>query len=498
MLHSEVIPTPQLDPRSELPLYQQLHRHFTELIRSHALKKGERLPPTRELAGLLGLNRTTISAAYEMLESDGLISGQVGRGSYVTGGDAPAAGEGLNWNSLLDGSHVPPAPPIPAPQDAISFAVSRPSEELFPVDDFRVSCEEVMAGPDFGSVLQLGSPGGYEPLRQYLLEAARREGVLRPGDDLMITSGCQQALDLVRRVLIRPGDKVLLEEPGYTGLKNLFVEAGAELTGIPVQADGMETDQIERAMARGRFKALVVTSNFQNPTGATLSREARESILRQAGSMGTVIIENDIYGQLRYEGAPLPTLKQMDDTGDTILLRSFSKVSFPGLRVGWVTGPRAVIARMTEAKHLSDLHSDQLSQAVLLRFAVSGRLEAHHGRILKAGAERLHAVLAACDGYLPRGTRFTRPQGGMNLWVRLPEPLDTSELLGRAQREGVTYLPGKYFAVGRPDPGSLRLSFAGLDPAHIEKGVKILGEIFSSELERLRDSSSREPAPAMV
>jgi DNA-binding transcriptional MocR family regulator len=193
--------------------------------------------------------------------------------------------------------------------------------------------------------------------------------------------------------LIRPGDKVLLEEPVYPGLKNIFLEAGAELTGIPVQSDGMETAQIERAMARGRFKVLVVTSNFQNPTGATLSMEARQSILRQAGSMGAVIVENDIYGQLRYEGTPLPTLKQMDDTGDTILLRSFSKISFPGLRVGWVTGPRAVIARMMEAKHLSDLHSDQLSQAVLLRFAVSGRLETHHARMLKAGAERLRAVL---------------------------------------------------------------------------------------------------------
>jgi 2-aminoadipate transaminase len=219
-----------------------------------------------------------------------------------------------------------------------------------------------MASPDFSSVLQLGSPGGYEPLRQYLLAAGRAEGVLRPGDDLMITSGCQQALDLVRRVLIRPGDKVLLEEPVYPGLKNLFLEAGAELTGIPVQADGMETARIERAMAKGRFKALVVTSNFQNPTGATLSREARESILRQAGGAGAVIVENDIYGQLRYEGAPLPTLKQMDDTGGTILLRSFSKISFPGLRVGWVTGPRAVIARMMEAKHLSDLDVGNLRE----------------------------------------------------------------------------------------------------------------------------------------
>ena len=489
-----MIPDPKLDAQSEVPLYQQLHRHFTGLIRSGALRQGDRLPPTRELAGLLGLNRTTVSAAYELLESEGLITGHVGRGSYVTA--AAPASEGLNWDAILDATHASPSQPAVA--GAISFAVSRPSEDLFPMDDFRTSCEEVMAGPDFAAVLQLGSPGGYEPLRQYLMELARNEGVMRAGDDLIVTSGCQQALDLVRRVLIRTGDKVLVEEPVYPGLKNLFLEAGAELTGVPVNADGMDPSHLERALAKSRFKAFVVTSNFQNPTGATLSGDARASIPRLARSAGTVLIENDIYGELRYEGVPLATLKQSDDRGDTILVRSFSKISFPGLRVGWAIGPRAVIARMMAAKQLSDLHSDQLSQAVLLRFAESGRLEAHHAHILQAGAERLKTVLAACELHLPAGTQFTRPQGGMNLWVQLPEPLDAGELLARAQREGVTYLPGKYFAVNRPQTGSLRLSFAGLRPAEIEKGVKILGGIFSSELERLRGAWSREPAPAMV
>jgi 2-aminoadipate transaminase len=490
-----VIPQPHLDAQSEVPLYQQLYRHFTELIRSGTIRRGERLPPTRELAGLLGLNRTTVSAAYELLEADGLIAGHVGRGSYVTGGETPGV-EGLNWNAILEPVAASAAQPVVA--GAISFAVSRPSEDLFPVDDFRSSCQEVMAGADFASVLQLGSPGGYEPLRQYLIEAAQQEGVMRPGDDLMITSGCQQALDLVRGVLLRPGDRVVVEEPVFPGLKNLFVKGGAELVGIPVNADGVDLLQLERALAKAAAKAVVVTSNFQNPTGATLSRDARTTVLRLARAAGAPLIENDIYGQLRYEGAPVATIKQMDETGDTILLRSFSKISFPGLRVGWAIGPRAFVARMMEAKHLSDLHSDQLSQAALLRFAVSGRLEAHHQRVLKSGAERLAATLTACQRYLPDGTEFTRPQGGMNLWIRLPEPLDAGELLARAQREGVTYLPGKYFSVNRPQPGALRLSFAGLEPAQIEKGVRILGEIFSNELERLRGAWNREPAPAMV
>ena len=493
-----MLPKPQLNPASEVPLYHQLYRHFTELIQSGSLARGDRLPATRELAGLLGLNRTTVSAAYELLESEGLISGQVGRGSFVTGSENAREG-GPNWEAILGSSSTQAAPALATSnQNIISFAMSRPSEHLFPIAEFRASCQEVMSAPDINGILQLGSPGGYEPLRQYLLEAARREGVLRSGDDLIITSGCQQALDIVRRVLVRTADKVALEDPVYPGLKNLFLEASADLIGIPVRAGGLDVEYLERVLAKDRPKILVVTSSFQNPTGSTLNLEARESILRQARKAGTVIIENDIYGQLRYQGDALPTIKQLDDTGGTILLRSFSKISFPGLRVGWAVAPRAVIARMLEAKHLCDLHSDQFSQAVLLRFAASGRLEAHRSHVLEAGAEQLKAVLAACADYLPQGTEFTRPEGGMNVWVRLPEPLDASELLARAQREGTEYLPGRYFAVRRPGPGTLRLSFAGLRPEEIREGIMILGQIFSGELDRLRRSWNREPAPAMV
>jgi 2-aminoadipate transaminase len=188
----------------------------------------------------------------------------------------------------------------------------------------------------------------------------------------------------------------------------------------------------------------------------------------------------------------------MDEGGDVILLKSFSKTAFPGLRVGWVTGPRTLVSRLAEAKQWCDLHTDQLSQAVLLRFAESGRLDAHRARILAAGAQRLAAAVEACAEWLPPGSRFTRPQGGMNLWVSLPEPLDSAELLPRAQRNGVSYLPGRYFAVSRPEPGGLRLSFAGLDPERIRAGIKILGNLFSAELERAGQAGQREPAPAMV
>jgi 2-aminoadipate transaminase len=167
------------------------------------------------------------------------------------------------------------------------------------------------------------------------------------------------------------------------------------------------------------------------------------------------------------------------------------------LRVGWVFGPKALIGRLAEAKLLADLHTDQLSQAVMLRFVESGRLAAHRARMVAAGAERLRTVLSACEELLPAGTKFTRPEGGMNLWVRLPEPLDAAELLSRAERAGVVYAPGRYFEVSHHESGSLRLSFAGLAPDRIRAGVAILGEIFSSEIDRSR-ASRWEPAQAMV
>ncbi len=491
-----MIPRPDLDTESEVPLYRQLYEHFERLIQSGCLSRGERLPATRELAGMLGLNRTTVSAAYERLESDGLITGHVGRGSFVTGGPLPPH-SGISWDTLL--SRCEPSSPIPAiGRDGISFATSRPSEQLFPLDALRASCDEVMAGADFAAILQLGAPSGYEPLRRHLLEQARSARLAGFGDDLIVTSGCQQALDLIARVLVRPGEKVVLEDPVYPGLKNLFAAYGAELIGVPVSAGGMEVEALERVLRRERPRLLVVTPNFQNPTGTTLPLEARQRLLRAARESAVVVVENDLYGELRYKGEALPGLKQLDDGGDVVLLRSFSKITFPGLRVGWVIGPQPLLACLAHAKQLSDLHTDQFSQAVLLRFAQSGRLEAHRARMLQAGSERLDAVLAACERCLPAGTRFTRPEGGMNLWVRLPEPLDAGELLARAHRANVAYLPGKYFTVARLEPGALRLSFAGLAPEDIRKGLAILGEIFAEELERTREYRRIDPAPAMV
>ncbi len=449
------------------------------MIESGALPKGSRVPATRELAGQLGLNRTTVSAAYALLESEGLIAGHVGRGSFVTGGAKASAD-------------------VPA---SASFSRSRPSEQLFPLEEFRKSCAEVIASDDAASILQLGTPAGYPPLRRYLLEQARSEGVAHQSDDILITSGCQQAFDLLQRT-IGQGATVLIEDPVYLGVRSVFERAGARLIGVPVGVDGIDLESLERILAReqvrDRPRLLCITPNFQNPTGATMPLAARQALLRITRAADVTVIENDIYGPLCYQGEPIPAIKHLDETGDTILLRSFSKVAFPGLRVGWVIARRAVIEKLTEAKQWSDLHTDQLSQAVLLRFAESGRLERHRQRMLLAGRERLQAALEACEKYLPVGATYTRPHGGMSLWIQLPDGLDASELLPRAEREGVTYLPGRYFSVSRPQPNGLRISFAGMTPEEIRSGLAILGRIFSDALDRTPATQSLSEVAALV
>jgi 2-aminoadipate transaminase len=280
-------------------------------------------------------------------------------------------------------------------------------------------------------------------------------------------------------------------------LKNVFARAGVRLVGVPVGEAGIDPAAFERALREHKPRLAILTPTFQNPTGLTMSEAARRKVIEAAAEHHVVLVENDIYGPLRYRGHPLQEMKRLDDRGVVVQLRSFSKAAFPGLRVGWITGPRPLVARMVEAKQYSDLHTDQLSQAILLRFAETGRLEGHISRVQLLGRDRLDAALKCLEGVLPEGSKFTRPEGGMNLWVRLPDVLDTQELLPEAHRAGVSYMPGRYFGVNRYDASAFRLSFAGLPPERVAEGIGILGRVFDDAIADVGERG-REPAPAMV
>jgi 2-aminoadipate transaminase len=484
-----------LDPASDTPIYKQVADAIARFVKESTLESGAKLPPTRELAGQLGINRTTVSAAYQLLERRGLIRGEVGRGSFVAPQESESRGL-QRWEDILPGaSNQTERNPAKV---TLSFASSRPADEDFPLSQFRSLAKEVIDGPNATSILQLGSPLGYQPLRSYLLEEARRNGLAGPEDDLIVTNGCQQAIDLLGRLFGRPGVSVALEEPVYHGLVRVFARTGSEICGIPVDDRGIDIGVLEQVLERQRPRLLVVTPSFQNPTGTTLPVDRRLRLLALASRFGCAVVENDIYSELHYSAPALPSLKQLDTSKNTILLRSYSKVSFPGLRVGWVIAPWPVVARLAEVKELSDLHSDQLSQAVLLRFAESGELENHLKRTRQRGAERLRAVLDACSRYLPPGARWTTPTGGMNLWIDLPAPLTADGLLREVEEEGVDFLPGRHFAVRQSHSRGLRISFGGLTPKQITRGIQILGLTAKRRFQAGLERSAMDSAPALV
>ncbi len=489
----DVLSHVSLDSTAGVPLYKQLADSLQRAIHSGALARGTRLPATRELAGQLGLNRTTVSAAYAVLEQAGLLHGSVGRGSFVATREPAPAAE-FDWDAVLE----PLSSWQAMPRETIfNFASSRPSEDCFPLDEFRRLSKEVIDGPQASEILQLGSPYGYGPLRRYLLAESQAAGVARSTDDLIVTNGCQQALDLLAHVLIDENTPVLLEDPVYHGLLRIFGRAGANLLPVPIGDVGLNMSTLETLSAQHRPRLLVVTPDFQNPTGVTLTLEQRQQLLKVAQRLGVVVVEISIYRDLRYHGRAVPTLKELDDSGNVIQIGSYSKVAFPGLRVGWVIAPRPLVARLAEAKQISDLHSDQLSQAVLLRFAESGSLAQHLDRTRRTGAERLAAAFGQCAESLPEGARYTRPEGGMNLWVELPRPLLAEDLLRSAAALGVSFLPGGYFSARDAHRRGLRLSFGGLPPRDIARGIELLGTAAAEQL-RARAGAALEPAMALV
>jgi 2-aminoadipate transaminase len=474
-----------LNPSSDTPIYKQLAEGIGSLIKRHVLRPGDKLPPTRELAGQLGLNRTTVSAAYAALDELGLISGKVGRGSFVAARHPVVTSE-------------PPDEFIADGPKGASFVSSRPAAIDFPLEQFRRFTREVADSPDAANILQLGSARGYPPLRRYLLDEATATGVAGTGDDLIITNGCQQALDLIAHVFAAPGNSIAVEDPVYHGMLRAFARSGADMFGVPVDDSGMDVAALEAILERHRPKLVAITPSFQNPTGTTLSLNRRQRIVALAERFDCTVVEIDIYSPLRYGGEALPTLKELSRAGNVLLLRSYSKVCFPGLRVGWAIGASGLIARLAEAKEISDLHSDQLSQAVLLRFAESGELDRHLVRTREIGKQRLETVLAACERYLPPGTRWTRPDGGMSLWVELPPPLTSDALLNKVRARGVDFLPGRHFAARDSHARGLRISFGGLSPEEIRRGIQILGESAAVEMNALLSAGGREPLPALV
>jgi 2-aminoadipate transaminase len=507
----------QIQPESRIPIYAQLRDQLRALVRIGQLAPGDRIPPSRELAARLGVHRTTVANAYAELESEGLIRGHVGRGTFICGQSNGA--NGANGTNGAGESHASPPAPASAvigpaktngavrwdglfaaeraeetldrllpstTRNAISFTLARPPENLFPVDDFRRCCNAVLRHRG-REILQLGQTDGYPALREVLGEWLHAEGIVGPLDHILVTDGCQQGLDLLARVFLRPGDTVLLENPTYPGALAAFSSRHVRAIGATVRPGaGVDPEAIGFALERNRVKLIVLMPDFQNPTGTTLSLADRRRVLELAERYRVPIVEDHIYAHLRVSGQTIPSLKALDRAGIVIQIDSLSKLAFPGLRVGWCVAPEPVIERLRLAKQAADLHTCQLAQASAAEFIRRGLLSRHLDRMRKVYRSRLEATIEALERSMPEEVRWSTPEGGMCVWVTLPPGLDAVELLVRARERGVIFAPGRLFYLEHAQPNTLRLGFSELNERRIARGIRVLGELAGEQCRRSR------------
>ena len=379
--------------------------------------------------------------------------------------------------------------------DVISFAGGLPAAELFPVERFREASDRVLR--QLGSkALQYGATEGYLPLRTLIVEHMARYGIHAKEDNVLITSGSQQALDLIGRLLINPGDKVLTERPTYLGALQAWSAYQTRYVTVPIDQDGLRVDELEEALRSGP-KFMYILPNFQNPGGVTLSLERRMKLIQMADDYGVPIIEDDPYGQLRYSGEHLPPLVVLDCehlesracdghgyfTGNILYTSTFSKTLAPGLRLGWIVAPVDVIKRCVQCKQGMDLHTSTFTQIVAYEVAKDGFLDQHVQKIRQVYAQRRDVMLQALERYFPAETGWTQPAGGLFLWAWMPEGVDTAELLKVAvDTQRVAFVPGHAFYPDGSGKNTMRLNFSCAQPEMIEEGIRRLGTVLKNQL----------------
>ncbi|GAB2491742.1 PLP-dependent aminotransferase family protein [Pseudoxanthomonas sangjuensis] len=366
--------------------------------------------------------------------------------------------------------------------EVISFAGGLPSPATFPVERMREATLKVLADAP-QAALQYGPTEGYTPLREWIAAHLTRKGAaVGPGQVLVVT-GSQQGLDLLGKCLIDEGSKVLVETPSYLGALQSFSLFQPAFASMPSDGQGIDTDALTpELLAGGRF--MYCLPNFQNPTGRRLPLQRRQALVEKAAAAGVPVVEDDPYGELSYDGETLPSLLSLNPQGG-IYMGSFSKILAPGLRLGYVVAPEPLFAKLVQAKQAADLHTPSFSQRIVHETIKDGFLDAHVPTIRDLYGRQCQYMLDALERHFPAEAQWTRPEGGMFIWVTLPAGIDTGRLLAKAVEQNVAFVPGAPFFAGPPQANTLRLSFVTVPQEKIEAGIGKLGALVRAEIEAL-------------
>lgn len=474
-----------LDRSGGTALYRQIAEDVKARIADGSLPTGTRLPTIRELSSRLGVTRLTVQHAYSELQADGWIASRVGRGSFVTGRPRPEGLMAVMGRTVSADAICRDHYRLKDIAGMYLMGMAEPDGRLFSQEDFWGALAEVRGEL---SLFGYSPPQGDPRLRAALLPLLRARGVRAEPDELIVTSGVSQGLSLVAQALARPGDCVAVERPTYLGMLNLLRAQGLEALGVPLDEEGPDLAELERLVIQRRPRFFYTVPGFQNPTGLTMSPSRRRDLLALAGQYGLLIVEDDLYSRLAYDGPVPPALKADDDQGLVVYLDSVSKVLMPGLRTGWLVAPPPLRERLIVLRHAQDLCGNGLVQRALASFLEAGCLKAHLQHALPRYRERRDALLAALRHSMPRGVRWTEPGGGFCLWLTLPEGGGYEGLYPAALRRGLSFTPGEVF-LEHASGEHLRLCFGSQPPESIRRGVALLAALIETQ-------SADAPLPA--
>ena len=362
--------------------------------------------------------------------------------------------------------------------DVISFAGGLPNPISFPIDELKQSVNDAIDA-NGAKVFQYSTTQGYLPLRQYIADKFnnKQSNLNYTADDVLITTGSQQALELISKVLLNKGDGVVIEEPGYLGAIQAFTLREPSFYGVTLETEGMNVEQLKDALKQPNVKMVYTVPNFQNPTGLTYTKERREEVFEAVKDQDVIFIEDDPYGELRFTGEHLPYIAAGKMT-NSVVLGSFSKTVTPGMRLGYIlTKNKELLDHVETAKQATDLHTNIFGQYILHQYLTNNEYDAHVEKIISLYKTQANAMLAAMEKYFPPYVKYTKPEGGMFVWVTLPEDVNALDKFSEAMEKKVAFVPGNPFYTDRESVNTLRLNYTNATPEIIEEGIKRLAEI---------------------
>lgn len=468
----------ELDRGSREPLYRQLAASVQQRIRSGALPPRTRLPTVRQLASQLGVTRLTVHSAYAELQAGGWLEATVGRGTFVaerieqlvSPPEAELGREVTPAGLMADMLRMTQLPGLAV------LARADPAPELFPLRNWQRATELALSGGGNGLMNYTTSQGDLT-LRSILAEAVRERGISAGPDEVMVVAGVTNGMALATGLLARPGASVLVEQPTYLGLLNILAAHGVRAIGLPTDGDGLVIEAVEAAVRAERPAFIYTIPTFQNPSGSCLSAPRRAALLELAARHALPIVEDDTYGLIGYESEPPRALKADDRAGQVIYMSSFSKNLMPGLRIGYVVAPPAIIRQLVRLRQAQDICSPPLTQRALAIFIEQGWWQSHRRRMLPHYRERRDAMLRAMERHFPMGVTWTRPRGGFSSWVTLPRGIPVMELYVSAINRGVAFAPGQVFCASGDGAHQMRLCFGAEPPERIGEAIATLGAL---------------------